>query len=125
MEARRRFHGRAGLRASPAGVARRYFPVGLLDMLRASLAQMRSAGRIEQCPGSGEKVAASAEMRWSNGWPVAATFEGEFSDVTRSHTGKRDRSGSLTAKVTRLTRNGPRPVGSIYEPGDPKTLDIG
>jgi hypothetical protein len=90
-----------------------------------SLAQMRSAGRIEQCPGSGKKVAASAEMRWSNGWPVAATFEGEFSDVTRSHTGKRDRSGSLTAKVTRLTRNGPRPVGSVYEPGDPKTLDIG
>ncbi|MEH2513601.1 hypothetical protein V1291_004955 [Nitrobacteraceae bacterium AZCC 1564] len=27
-------------------------------------------------------------MRWLNGWPVAATFEGEFFDVTRSDTGK-------------------------------------
>ncbi|MEH2513599.1 uncharacterized protein with beta-barrel porin domain [Nitrobacteraceae bacterium AZCC 1564] len=31
---------------------------------------------------------ASAEVRWLNGWSVAATFEGEFSDVTRSYAGK-------------------------------------
>jgi uncharacterized protein with beta-barrel porin domain len=31
---------------------------------------------------------ASAEMKWTNGWSVAATFEGEFSDVTRSYAGK-------------------------------------
>ena len=31
---------------------------------------------------------ASAEMRWINGWSTAATFEGEFSDVTRSYAGK-------------------------------------
>ncbi len=30
---------------------------------------------------------ASAEMKWMNGWAVAATFEGEFSDVTRSYSG--------------------------------------
>jgi uncharacterized protein with beta-barrel porin domain len=31
---------------------------------------------------------ASAEWKWINGWSVAATFEGEFSDVTRSYAGK-------------------------------------
>ncbi|MGE5157868.1 MAG: autotransporter outer membrane beta-barrel domain-containing protein, partial [Gemmatimonas sp.] len=31
---------------------------------------------------------ASAEMRWMNGWSAAATFEGEFSNVTRSYAGK-------------------------------------
>ena len=31
---------------------------------------------------------ASAEMKWLNGWSVAATFEGEFSNVTRSYAGK-------------------------------------
>jgi autotransporter-associated beta strand protein len=31
---------------------------------------------------------ASAEMKWTNNWSVAATFEGEFSDVTRSYAGK-------------------------------------
>jgi uncharacterized protein with beta-barrel porin domain len=31
---------------------------------------------------------ASAEVRWMNGWSVAGTFEGEFSDVTRSYAGK-------------------------------------
>ncbi|WP_456638063.1 autotransporter outer membrane beta-barrel domain-containing protein [Bradyrhizobium sp. USDA 10063] len=31
---------------------------------------------------------ASAEVRWRNGWSAAATFEGEFSDVTRSFAGK-------------------------------------
>ncbi|WP_371507482.1 autotransporter domain-containing protein [Bradyrhizobium sp. ORS 285] len=31
---------------------------------------------------------ASAEMKWTNGWAAAATFEGEFSNVTRSYAGK-------------------------------------
>jgi len=31
---------------------------------------------------------ASAELKWMNGWSVAGTFEGEFSDVTRSYAGK-------------------------------------
>lgn len=31
---------------------------------------------------------ASAEIKWVNGWSAAATFEGEFSDVTRSYAGK-------------------------------------
>jgi uncharacterized protein with beta-barrel porin domain len=31
---------------------------------------------------------ASIEKRWLNGWSAAATFEGEFSDVTRSYAGK-------------------------------------
>lgn len=31
---------------------------------------------------------ASVEMRWTNGWSTAATFEGEFSSVTRSYAGK-------------------------------------
>ena len=33
-------------------------------------------------------VTASAEMKWLNGFALAATFEGEFSDVTRSYAGK-------------------------------------
>ncbi|MDE5445986.1 autotransporter domain-containing protein [Bradyrhizobium sp. CSA207] len=31
---------------------------------------------------------ASAEMKWLSGWSIAATFEGEFSNVTRSYAGK-------------------------------------
>ncbi len=31
---------------------------------------------------------ASAEWKWINGWSVAATFEGEFSNVTNSYAGK-------------------------------------
>jgi autotransporter-associated beta strand protein len=31
---------------------------------------------------------ASIEMRWRNGWSAAATFEGEFSNVTQSYAGK-------------------------------------
>ncbi len=31
---------------------------------------------------------ASAEVNWRNGWSAAATFEGEFSNVTRSYAGK-------------------------------------
>jgi len=30
----------------------------------------------------------SAEMKWLNGWSASATFEGEFSNVTRSYAGK-------------------------------------
>jgi autotransporter-associated beta strand protein len=33
-------------------------------------------------------VTASAETKWRNGWSAAATFEGEFSDVTRGYAGK-------------------------------------
>ena len=33
-------------------------------------------------------VTASAEKKWLNGWSAAATFEGEFSNVTRSYAGK-------------------------------------
>jgi autotransporter-associated beta strand protein len=31
---------------------------------------------------------ASAELKWRNGWSAAATFEGEFSEVTESYAGK-------------------------------------
>ncbi|WP_163158662.1 autotransporter outer membrane beta-barrel domain-containing protein [Bradyrhizobium uaiense] len=31
---------------------------------------------------------ASAELKWSNGWSALASFEGEFSNVTRSYAGK-------------------------------------
>jgi uncharacterized protein with beta-barrel porin domain len=31
---------------------------------------------------------ASIEMKWRNGWSLAGTFEGEFSDVTSSYAGK-------------------------------------
>jgi autotransporter-associated beta strand protein len=31
---------------------------------------------------------ASAEIKWTNGWSAAATFEGEFSSVTNSYAGK-------------------------------------
>ena len=33
-------------------------------------------------------VTASAELKWLSGWSAAATFEGEFSEVTRSYAGK-------------------------------------
>ena len=33
-------------------------------------------------------VTGAAEVKWINGWSVAGTFEGEFSDVTRSYGGK-------------------------------------
>ncbi|MGZ5875669.1 MAG: autotransporter outer membrane beta-barrel domain-containing protein [Bradyrhizobium sp.] len=33
-------------------------------------------------------VTASIEKKWLNGWSAAATFEGEFSNVTRSYAGK-------------------------------------
>jgi hypothetical protein len=31
---------------------------------------------------------ASAEVKWMNGWSATGTFEGEFSNVTRSYAGK-------------------------------------
>jgi hypothetical protein len=31
---------------------------------------------------------AAAEMKWLNGWSATATFEGEFSGLTRSYAGK-------------------------------------
>jgi uncharacterized protein with beta-barrel porin domain len=34
------------------------------------------------------RTTASAEVKWLNGWSAAATFEGEFSDVTRAYAGK-------------------------------------
>lgn len=43
-----------------------------------SAAQARDAGL----------TAASTEMKWRNGFAVGATFEGEFSNVTRSYAGK-------------------------------------
>ncbi len=33
-------------------------------------------------------ITAAAEMKWLNGWSAAATFEGEFSNVTTSYAGK-------------------------------------
>jgi uncharacterized protein with beta-barrel porin domain len=33
-------------------------------------------------------VTGSAEKKWLNGWSAAATFEGEFSQVTASYAGK-------------------------------------
>jgi uncharacterized protein with beta-barrel porin domain len=33
-------------------------------------------------------VTAAADVKWMNGWSVAGTFEGEFSNVTRSYAGK-------------------------------------
>ena len=31
---------------------------------------------------------AAIDMKWMNGWSASGTFEGEFSDVTRSYAGK-------------------------------------
>jgi uncharacterized protein with beta-barrel porin domain len=33
-------------------------------------------------------VTASVEKKWLNGWSAAATFDGEFSNVTTSYAGK-------------------------------------
>jgi hypothetical protein len=33
-------------------------------------------------------MAASVEMKWKSGWSAAATFEGEFSNVTSSYAGE-------------------------------------
>jgi hypothetical protein len=39
------------------------------------------AGRLRDCT-------AAIEKKWLNGWSAAATFEGEFSNVTTSYAGK-------------------------------------
>jgi uncharacterized protein with beta-barrel porin domain len=44
-------------------------------------------GGSAQAPDSA-LVTASAEKKWLNGWSAAATFEGEFSNVTTSYAGK-------------------------------------
>ena len=52
-----------------------------------------AAGRIFVVNGAAQArhsalTTASAEVKWRNGFSVAATFEGEFSNVTRSYAGK-------------------------------------
>jgi outer membrane autotransporter protein len=39
-------------------------------------------------PAADSALTASAEMKWLNGWSAAASFEGEFSNLTRSYAGK-------------------------------------
>jgi uncharacterized protein with beta-barrel porin domain len=39
-------------------------------------------------PENSALTTASAEAKWLNGWSAAATFEGQFSDVSRSYAGK-------------------------------------
>lgn len=81
-------------------------PVGVLT-LRGRLAwshdfnpDRSSAATFQALPGASFVVngaaqareaaltTASVHMNWLNGWSAAATFEGEFSDVTRSYAGK-------------------------------------
>jgi hypothetical protein len=38
--------------------------------------------------GDAALTTASAEVKWMNGWSTTGTFEGEFSNVTRSYAGK-------------------------------------
>ncbi|MHB0770648.1 autotransporter domain-containing protein [Bradyrhizobium sp. 5.13L] len=38
--------------------------------------------------GESALTSASAEMNWMNGWSTAVTFEGQFSDLTKSYAGK-------------------------------------
>ena len=42
---------------------------------------------LAQAPDSA-LTTASAEVRWLNGWSASITFEGEFSNVSRSYAGK-------------------------------------
>ncbi|MFB6417902.1 MULTISPECIES: autotransporter outer membrane beta-barrel domain-containing protein [Bradyrhizobium] len=91
-----------GLRAD-----RSFAAAGGLLTLRGRLAWAhdynpdRSAGAVFQTlPGSAFVVngaalardsaltTASAQMNWMNGWSASATFEGEFSNITRSYAGK-------------------------------------
>jgi hypothetical protein len=53
----------------------------------------RSAAPLKNMPGSLQAaapalVSADAEMKWLNGFSLAATFEGEFSGNVTSHAGK-------------------------------------
>ena len=45
------------------------------------------AAAAAQASGPARKTA-STELNWRNGFSLAGTLEGEFSDVTRSDTGK-------------------------------------
>ena len=42
----------------------------------------------DRSEGDAALTTASAEMKWRNGFSLGATFEGEFSNVTRSYGGK-------------------------------------
>ncbi len=51
--------------------------------------RFRHSSSTAQAQGHNSALAsASAELKWVSGWSVAATFDGEFSDVTRSYSGK-------------------------------------
>jgi len=65
----------------------------------------------------------SAEMKWINGWPTAATFEGEFSNVTRSYAKGRGAICLLTSRLPLLARGCPslrKLRGSAFE-GEPNS----
>ena len=47
----------------------------------------------------GAMTTVSAEMKWTNGWSAAGTFEGEFSNVTRSYAGTGVVRGSLIRHI--------------------------
>ncbi|OKO70747.1 hypothetical protein AC629_40005 [Bradyrhizobium sp. NAS80.1] len=57
----------------------------------ATLQTLPGASFIANCAALAPDSAlttASVEMKWLNGWSAAGTFEGEFSNVTRSYAGK-------------------------------------
>ena len=47
-----------------------------------------ASATFQSLPGASFVTTASAEMKFVSGFSLAATFEGEFSDVTRSYAGK-------------------------------------
>jgi hypothetical protein len=53
-----------------------------------SCAQAKRPRRVRIESHDAALTTASAEVKWLNGWSAAATFEGEFSNVTRSYAGK-------------------------------------
>ena len=53
----------------------------------AGIASSRPSAHRRQASDSA-LTTASAELKWMNGWSAAATFEGEFSNVSRSYAGK-------------------------------------
>jgi hypothetical protein len=63
----------------PEGYDRRYVP-------DASRGELRRHGAAQAA--NSALVTAAVEKKWLNGWSAAATFEGEFSDVSRSYAGK-------------------------------------
>ena len=50
-------------------------------LVLAGIPKVRNLERLRQ-------VSGAAEMKWIDDWSVAATFESEFSHVTRSYAGK-------------------------------------